>query len=360
MTQHRNRGFALADEAALDRPVLCVVIDTEEEFDWHGPLSRRSVGTCSLRGLARAQAVFRRHRVRPAYLVDHPVASDPRAPEMFGPWLEAGECVLGAQLHAWVTPPFEEVVCPENSFSCNLDEDLERRKLAILTERIRAAFGIAPRIYKAGRYGVDLGRAAMLAGLGYRVDTSVVPFRSFAGSGGGPDFLGYPDRPFWAGPEEHGLFCLPVTQGLVGPLRRVVRRGLVRGIYGRVSSNLHLPGALARLGLLERIMLTPEGTSLEELLRLVETRIRDGHRVFALSMHSTSFWPGAAPYVRDEEDLRDFLDRIDRFLGLAAGRFGMAATDPWSLRERFLRHAPPAGIIGSKGSQCRGPAGSIR
>lgn len=329
-------AFLPASLAQADRPLLCVVIDTEEEFDWSGPFSRHHDRTDSILHIGKGQEIFRRHGVKPAYLIDYPIADDPRASEVFGPWSAAGECLVGAQLHPWVSPPYEEVVCPYNSYPCNLEPDLERRKLQALTARIADQLGIAPRVYKAGRYGLDITREAMLLELGYEVDTSVMPYRNFSGLGGGPDFFGFPDQPFWTSPERRLLY-LPVGQSLVGSLRGLARGRFGRKAFGKISARLRVPGILARFRLLERIMLTPEGVSLDEMRRLVDSQLADGNRVFALSLHSPSFMPGGTPYTRSEAELRGFLDRIDRFLDDFLGRLGGQPITPLALREMLLR-----------------------
>ncbi|WP_291299249.1 polysaccharide deacetylase family protein [Elioraea sp.] len=332
--------FSLASTRSFDRPVLSVVLDTEEEFDWSAPFSRRNRGVSGLDHLHRGQTIFRRYGLRPAYLIDHPIVTAPRAAEVFGPWLAAGECIVGAQLHPWVTPPYEEVVCPFNSFPCNLSADLERRKLATLTEVITATLGIAPRVYKAGRYGLDIGRQEMLTALGYTVDTSVMPFRDFSGLAGGPNFFGFPDQPFWFGQGsdagERRILYLPVNQSLVGPLRFLRDMGADRKIFGPLSTRLRLPGLLARLHLLERIMLTPEGVEFEEMRRLVDAQIADGRMVFTLSLHSPSFMLGGTPYTRTVAELDGLLATIERFLDYFFRDLGGVATDPLSLRDRLI------------------------
>jgi hypothetical protein len=333
--------FDLAETAHLPRPVLNVVLDTEEEFDWSAPFSRRNRGVSGLSHLHKGHTIFCRYGLKPAYLIDHPIAASPQAPEVFGPWLAAGECLVGAQLHPWVTPPFEEVVCPYNSFPCNLDPSLEQRKLAALTEAISAALNVSPRIYKAGRYGLDIQREATLAGLGYMIDTSVMPFRDFSGLGGGPNFFGFPDQPFWLHPARRVLY-LPVSQSLVGPLRFIRSSRLDRHVFGPLSSRLRLPGLLARSHLLERIMLTPEGVALEEMCRLVDSQVQDGVRVFTLSMHSPSFMLGGTPYTSTNADLAQLLRTIDRFLEYFLVRIGGEATDPLALRARIEGGAPVA------------------
>lgn len=321
-----------ADLSSIDRPLLCIIIDTEEEFDWTAPFSRRNAFVTAISDLRHGHLIFRRYGLRPTYLVDYPVIADARAGEILGSWVETGEALVGAQLHSWVTPPFEEVVWPHNTFPCNLHEDLERRKLATLTERIHATLGVPPRVYKAGRYGVDIRREYILRELGYTVDTSVMPFRDYSGKGGGPDFFGYPDQPFWSGPRRDVLY-VPALHSLVGPLRRLAAgTGLDRIVFSAASDRLHLSGLLARLRLLERIMLTPEGVSLTDMQRLTETLLRTGYTVFPLSLHSPSFTPSGTPYVRSKRDLDAFLHRIEAFLEFFLHRLDGRAIDPLALR----------------------------
>lgn len=322
------------DLSGIPRPLLCVIVDTEEDFDWGGPFSRHHVQVGSLPALARGHAIFRRFGLQPTYLVDYPVIDHPTAAGIFGPWHAAAECLIGAQLHPWVTPPHEEVVCAINSYPCNLDPGLQRRKLATLTDRIGAVLGQGPQIYKAGRYGLDLGFEQDLIALGYRVDTSILPFRDNSGFAGGPDFYDYPGRPFWTDPGR-GLFYLPVTQSLLGPLRRIARGSVGRWIFSPAAAGWHLPGVLARTHLLERIMLSPEGASADEMRRLTRAMHADGHRVFALSLHSPSLVPGGTPYVRTERDLDAFLASIEGFLEFFFGELGGVATNPLALRQLF-------------------------
>lgn len=322
------------DTRRLERPLLCVNIDAEEEFDWSRPFSRKNTSADWLARIDRAQRVFDRFGIRPVFLMDYPIATNPRAQDIIGGYWHEQRCVVGTQLHPWVTPPHEEVVCPINSFPCNLPADLELRKLVALTDAIKRRFRIQPRIYKAGRYGIDLGRASSLIDLGYEVDTSIVPFKSYAGSGGGPDFTGFPDQPFWVGADRR-LMCLPVSQSIVGHLRGGQRFGLERLVLNRYAARIHLPGILARLGLLERVMLSPEGATKAEMCRLIDMMIASGKKIIAVSFHSSSLTPGCTPYVRSERDLSDFLYRLEATLEHIIDRHGAEPVDPLLVKTRL-------------------------
>jgi hypothetical protein len=95
---------------------------------------------------------------------------------------------------------------------------------------------------------------------------------------------------------------------------------------------LHVPGILARLGLIERITLTPEGVSFEELRRLTRSLLREGYRVFNFTYHSPSLVPGNTPYVKNESDLRTFLRRIEQYLEFFAGEVSGRAATPFEVK----------------------------
>jgi hypothetical protein len=70
---------------------------------------------------------------------------------------------------------------------------------------------------------------------------------------------------------------------------------------------------LARLGLTNKVMLSPEGNTAEEMMSLARRMVRAGVRTFSLTLHSPSLEPGHTPYVATAGDLETFLSSIDRF-----------------------------------------------
>ena len=299
-------------------PRLCVVIDTEEEFDWQRPLSRESRSVATISAQDKAQILFRNFGIVPTYVVDYPVASDPAAVERLKSFADQGECEIGSHLHPWVNPPDEEAVTPRNSYPGNLPLPLERDKLTRLTEAIERAFGRRPTVYRAGRYGAGANTAGILADLGYRVDSSVAAFGDFSDDGG-PDFSLHSTQPYWLD-EDRSLLEIPVSCGLVGRLRHAPR--LLRRARAPLANRLRAPGILARLGLIERIRLSPEGIDLEDQKRLTESLVRDGQQVFVYSYHSPSLAPGHTPYVRDEAELERFLQRMEGYFSYFMNALG--------------------------------------
>lgn len=289
-------------------PTLLVVVDTEEEFDWRAPPDPESRSVRNVQSLPQLQAVFERHGVVPAYLVDHPVATTPDAVAVLRPWADAGRCEIGAHLHPWVNPPVEERIDAWNAYACNLPPDLEQRKLARLTDAVGTAFGRQPRIFKAGAYGIGPHTPGFLAELGYHVDSSVVPFTSFSAFGG-PDFGAWSGQPFQT---TEGIVEIPLTAGFAGRLSRAGPRVYPR-LHHPLGAAMHLPGILARLRLLERLRLTPEGHTLPDMVRLARAALARNERIFMLTMHSSSMLPGATDYVATPDERDAFLARLDAF-----------------------------------------------
>jgi hypothetical protein len=282
-------------------PRFVVTIDTEEEFDWDAPLRRESHGVASVPALRTFQEFCESFGVAPIYVVDHPVATAPATVAALGEAVTAGRAEVGVHLHPWVSPPHDEDINETNSFAGNLPEKLEHAKFSGLHAAITANFATRPLIYRAGRYGVGPNSAAMLGEHGVVIDTSVRALFDYS-QGGGPDFSRHPVRPYWLD-RAGGLMEVPLTAVFWGPLRQ-----LGRAFYPSLQRIPRLSGALARLGLLERIPLTPEGVTADEALRGIDVALDDGLPLLVFSFHSPSLAPGHTPYVRSEADLARFYD----------------------------------------------------
>lgn len=312
-------------------PLLQVVVDTEEEFDWHAPFDRTQVAVTAIGAQHLAQALYAPYGLVPTYVVDYPVATTPEAAGALQQFHTAGQCLIGTHLHPWVNPPHDELVSTFNSYAGNLDPALERAKLTVLTDAIATSFGVRPTMYKAGRYGLGPATSAALQALGYTIDLSVVPHTAYTDDGG-PDFREFPDRAYWA---DGSILEIPLATGFHGALARS-GAGLYERLQSANGQRLRLPGIASRLGLLERTTLTPEGVDFPTQKRLIEAMLRQGHRLFTMTYHSPSLAAGHTPYVRSAADLSAFLDRIRRLLAYFFGTLGGAATTPLEIRRLAL------------------------
>ncbi|WP_288254996.1 glycosyltransferase [uncultured Hydrogenophaga sp.] len=311
------------------RPILLVVVDTEEEFDWSRPFDRDAVGTASIPAQDHAHAVFDKYGIVPTYVLDHAVARSAPAAAYLRRLVDAGRAHFGTHCHPWVTPPFEDEVNDYNSFHGNLRPELEAAKLEASTDAVAQAFGQRPLIFKAGRYGVGAGTLGVIQRLGYRIDCSFVPATSFARVHG-PNFLGTSMHPFFMN-ESRELLEVPLTVGYGGRAWWAGQR--FAGLWDNpLLQRVRVQSVLSRLGVLWRARLSPEGFDADTQIRLMEALYAQGVRVFSLTYHSPSLAPGHTPYVRNDQDLQEFLRRIDRVCAHFRDRLGgefSTLTDLW-------------------------------
>lgn len=291
-------------------PVMCVIVDTEEEFDWSKPFSRQCTATTSI-GAQEAvhHSVYDRLGIVPTYVVDWPVATTPKAYSALRAIMREGRCDVGTHLHPWVSPPYVEVVNAHNSYAGNLAPELEAEKIKQLTNAIHDNFGHQPQVFKAGRYGLGPHTLAILEALGYLVDASVVPHTAFIADGG-PDYTNCTNAAFWFADPRAPMLALPVTTAFCGALKGVGPELYPKLDHGFAAS-WRVKGLLARTHLLERIRLTPEGCDLGALKRLMMSMKNSGQPM-TLTYHSPSLVPGNTPYVRTANELSGFLNTIEQ------------------------------------------------
>ena len=136
---------------------------------------------------------------------------------------------------------------------------------------------------------------------GIRIDTSVRSLFDYRAQFG-PDYSNHPLAPYWVG-EKRDLLELPVTTVYWGPLRQIGKH------IHRIQR--HIPtffSGFSRLGLLERIALTPEGVTSKEAIRGINIALGQELPLLVLSFHSPTLAPGFTPYADSEADVEKLYD----------------------------------------------------
>ncbi|MEO8715510.1 MAG: polysaccharide deacetylase family protein [Acetobacteraceae bacterium] len=324
------RLFGAAYRAIPERPGpprLYVVVDTEAEFDWSKPFARHLVGVSNVAAQKGGQAVLERYGVRPIYVIDYPVATQPTAIETLAAIRARGACEIGAHLHPWTNPPFTEAVSVLNSYPGNLSPEVEEEKLVNLLEAIERGFGFRPVFYKAGRYGIGPNTLALIARHGIQVDFSILPGVDLRPQGG-PDLRGLRAVPYLAG--DPPIISVPMSRGHTGPLA-AFGPAVNRALDTRLARAVRLRGVASRLGAFRTASLTPEGVSAADLKRLATALVRGGHKTLVMHYHSPSLAPGHTPYVRTEADVASLLAGLDAVCSHVLGPLGGVAGNPSDL-----------------------------
>lgn len=312
-------------------PQLIVVIDTEEEFDWSKPVERANTSVAHMEWISRCQDVFNEYQIKPCYVIDYPIVSQEIGCKLLKSYHQQGQCEIGAHLHPWVNPPYTETLIPRHTYPGNLPDGLELAKLTQLKTLIDQEFQQNTRIYKAGRYGFGPNTEQILQQLGFEIDLSVCPPFDYRADGG-PDYRTFTDRPFWFGQQK--LLELPVTGAFVGAAGRF-SPALFN--LAQHAKRLKLPGILSRLGLVDRLMLSPEGFHSAEHRKLTQTLYQQGSRIFTWSFHSPSMLPGHTVYVRNDAQLQQFLGEFRRFFDFFFDELNGQASTPSQIKALLER-----------------------
>lgn len=296
---------------------LVVTVDVEED-QWgivpHGRATARNVHRLPI-----LQKLLNEFGIIPTYLLSYPVMRDPGAVEILREIFEAGECEIGAHCHPWNTPPYEEPLTKHNSMLCNLSPTLQFQKLQRLHEAIQDNVGVAPLAFRSGRWGFDAEVARNIMRLGYRIDTSVTPYTSWA-QASGPDFSGISPQPYSFTPDvlPDGSFSDMLTEipATIGYLHgefgacaewvKTLTRGPLRGFK--------LSSLLSRANLLRKVWLSPEMETSSRMMQLVRQMRVQGYELLNLVFHSSALLEGCGPFVRSRSDERAFLRRVSTFL----------------------------------------------
>jgi hypothetical protein len=300
------------------RPHLVVTVDTEED-NWIP--ARDGITVENINELPVLQELLEEFDVPPTYLVTYQVARDPGAAELLGGLAGEGRAEIGAHLHPWNTPPHPEAMMLENFSLRNLSRESQGLKIASLCSCIRDHLDVSPVSFRAGRWSLSRACVGPLLQEGIRVDSSVLPYMYWHDVPGSPSYSRAPVRPYRLSPggdlQRHhpdgALLEVPATAGytrgswrLWGPVDRLFR--------SLPLVPLHIPGLLARAGVIERIALTPEQTPLDKMLRLTEAAVERRLPVLNLFLHSTSLLPGATSFVPSSSERERLLERIRRYL----------------------------------------------
>lgn len=313
---------------------LAVTIDTEcdKGAKWRvrQPLRFRNI----LEGVPeRLQPLFEAAGVKPTYLLSPEVLADD---DCVGLFKSLGDSVeLGSHLHAeFIEPGARWDTDNTDTFQCELAPEIEHAKLANLTRLFEKRIGYRPTSFRAGRYAIGPDSLRFLEDLGYRVDSSVTPFKWWwRRRGYGVNFLGAPYQPYhpdardFRRPGRMKLLEVPVT--LVNPFWDRFPQALLRRLnplnrYQTIALNLLFRSRL------EPAWLRPTFATAREMISLTD-HVVENHTdeakapVLCLMFHSNEATLATSPYIQEQEALAEFLKRMRDYFAYLSDHFDVSA-----------------------------------
>lgn len=322
-------------------PHLLVGIDTESDNQWDAQ-ARAHPAFENLYALPALHALFRRHGVRPTYVITYPVARDPRSADVLRSLRETGTCEIGAHHHAWETPPCTPDDVHRHMYALDLPIDQFSAQLDALSQAIEDAVGERPVSYRSGRFGFSAAHVSDLERAGYLVDSSVAPL-FYEAHKGGPDFADAPLTPYYLAydnatrPGSSQVLELPISSAL----DRQVPRALALA-YARAPKPYTTKRILKKLGVARTVWLRPSYSTLDDMQALAKRLVDMGVPLLNLLFHSSEAIVGGSPYNRTQAELDAFLDRLDRFLAYATRELRAEPVTFREFRDRFVSVPTPS------------------
>jgi hypothetical protein len=299
------------------RPKLVVTVDTESDDLW---ARRQELTFENIRHIPRLQQLFDDYGLRPTYLVTYPVATSEIGRQVLKPIARNGNAEIGSHMHVWTTPPLAPVTredwryCP---LATELPYELMKEKLANVTRVVSELSEMQPVSHRAGRWAFDQNGLRALQELGYIVDTTVTPLRtwfepSYTGKQRGCDFRSAPFEPYYPSEDDvtrpgAGLILeVPVSAFLTRPLPPQIANWLAR-----LPRDHNLARGLRWIRFVRQGWLSPgRQTNGRMLIGIARSLIAFGAPVLNVTFHSSEMAPKTSPSTRTQEDVEDSYQQL--------------------------------------------------
>jgi len=304
------------------------VISVDTEADW---FNKADNDISSIGAVPYLQEICARYGMIPTYLVTYEMAYRQEAVLVIKEYLDKDECEVGAHMHVWSAPPFEnpnERGVDEKwirGFQSEIPDDALDKKMTSLTQIIQRNYGAAPTSHRAGRWGVDRRTLVWLAGHGYLVDTSICPYVNRVGTRGVNSVIEYnsrhsPNAPYY--PDSTDF-----TKQAVGDDDRIeLIEAPATGVKGDIFGQYKFRGSGRLRNLLYKLGYTgvaarPFQPSFDIPMNVFEKMTRTLYEseipVINMMFHSTELIAGGSPFSKTGEKLSRLKARLETALNLA-------------------------------------------
>lgn len=157
----------------MNKVSIYITVDTE----WDRVKGQNNITVNNLKEIPVFQELCAQYAIKPVYFCAYEALKDTELCNYLLPCIRNKHTEIGAHLHPWTNPPFENYTNKSpRAFPNELPPELFKNKLTLLTETIESAFNIKPLTYRAGRFGLAPRHIPVLKALGYRIDSSVTPY----------------------------------------------------------------------------------------------------------------------------------------------------------------------------------------
>ncbi len=299
--------------------LLVLSIDAECDKDQNWNVKRPMSFTNIISGIPqRLTPLFGKYKIKPTYLISPEVLNDEDSVSLLK---SMKNCELGTHLHC-------EFIDPDANFNSittlrtqnTLTYEIEYKKISNLTDLFKKRFNYSPLSFRAGRFGISNNTLKILSKLGYRIDSSVVPFRNQEYNSVKQSFFGAPLKPYYPSTDNYNrkgnsnILEVPVSHFIDGfeywpPF---ILRQLPR------YNNLFLR-ILKRFGKkVEKTWIRPNRLDSIELSdatkKMIKTYFRKEENIIInIMFHSNEIMEGCSPYCSDTNDVDNYINSLDKY-----------------------------------------------
>lgn len=261
-----------------------ITIDTEGDNLWAISDLKTPIGTENARFLYRFQELCEKYGFVPTYLTNYEMANADAMKELGRAGVQKGALEIGAHEHAWNSPPWFPLVKSLGKrgkpYLGEYPRIVIRKKLEYLTRLLEDTFQCPITSHRGGRWCLNEVIIQELDRLGYIVDCTCTPGRSWANAPGwrfgskGTDWSSYENRPFMleysqvGSKKKSGIIEIPVTSV------KKAKDGTPKWFR-------------------------PNGNNLPELLGILDYLYKREYLYIEFMLHSSELMPGGSPtFVR--------------------------------------------------------------
>lgn len=319
----------------MKKVYLVISIDTECDKDgkWEIPQPMRFDNIYEQQNVL--FPLFKEYNLKPTYLLSPEVLKDHEAIIFFQGhkrWIE-----LGTHLHVEFIAPNENMVSANtNDIQRNHKKEIEFEKLVNLTNLFEDNFGFKPTSFRSGRFGSSDYTTSFLTDLGYKVDSSIVPFTAKTYKNHRIDSWGKTVVPYWEIFNDKRLLQVPLT--LVNSDYDKLPWFLKKGIG---KPNSFTKKIAHKMGYsLKTKWLRPYREDGKGLIEIADYVINVGFKksefaILNIMFHSNEIFPGASPYCQTDSEVDSFKKSLKELFNYLSQNYELCGTGLSDLYEVF-------------------------
>jgi hypothetical protein len=293
--------------------IVVFTVDVEEQGLFSNRYSRFPAVDNVLH-LDRLEQITSRYNLPLTLLTTYPVIRNQACRDMLCRLTETSGAEIGAHLHPWNTPPFDNEG-PDFLRSAAMPKETLAAKLSNLVEAITVATGTPPVSFRMGRFDFSDAVRELLPAHGLRVDSSAVPLQDTPA--GTRYFLGQTD-PYKMDTAQGPILEAPPTMAAIVPGSARIAAGLAGMAPAVLSRQIR-----KWFKMLGRVGVQPMGFPLPSMKAAARLHQRRGGRVLSIYLHSSELSPGHHPRLPDQDSVEAYLGKIDSFLSWLATRHSL-------------------------------------